>query len=64
MKNVLGFDGNIILAIDDFKFRTVYAATLGFYEIAISSGRRPFALEGINENLCVMKIPKNDSKAD
>jgi FkbM family methyltransferase len=64
MKNTLGFDGNIILAIDDFKFRTVYAATLGFYEIAVSSERAPFALEGINENLCVMKIPKNASKTD
>jgi len=64
MKNTLQFSGDIIVAIDDFKFRTVYAATLGFYEIATSNGRRPVILEGLNENLCVMKVPKNDSKAN
>jgi FkbM family methyltransferase len=64
MKNALQFSGDIIMAIDDFKFRTVYAATLGFHEIATSSGRQPVMIDGINENLCVMKIPKNDSKAN
>jgi hypothetical protein len=62
MKNTLQFSGDIILAIDDFKFRTVHAATLGFYEIATSNGRHPIIFEGLNENLCVMKVPKNDSK--
>lgn len=64
MKNSLAFNGEIILAIDDFKFRGVYAATLGFYELAVSAGRPPFVLEDTNENLCVMKIPANGNKTN